>query len=688
MILDNFTTIDGQLNWDAVIQQLVTLYGLYRQDSTNALRLMNLDGQSTSMVAFVVQPKSKTVSTASLPSYCIVRQGNNIFVSLYATNTKDGWADAFSAVKFKRDFNGSTAAAALTFYLLSEELETIIDSYLPSDLTDLNLFISGYGVGATCAFMASCLLKTRRPGLPIEIMTFGEPKTITEKYAGTEPDQHWRIVREDDRVPRMPPHNVTYGWHVMDGLDAYLFRSQYFAHFGNERVFFDTGKKAPNNYRINSNAINLVPRSSPFPVVQLSEYLEPLTKDWSIRPLGSREQRVWTIIADMKAGNQITPDLPAFDTDPYTDYPDISETLSAPGQNSVTPQSFPGMEGTLMRASRTFPSNKPGPVSGGETEMAIPSGYWRFTTAINNDNVGKSQSIVWKGTADIAAAIVQAEQWAYLKSNLQGADLTLAQITTGLIGPTGGTPMVQRGKVSDPMNPRISQPFVVSRVRGSGYGQQIGNSAADVFSTAVSMHLTGTSAQTPAYKSGHTETFLGNPDSLVKSTQVDNTVLVCTSPTILWVDALATYLTFITTPANGFGFMGIDNTIPVQTCTTWGTSTTGEVLLTIPGHGYQSEDEVEVFGQVPRIFSGNYKIAVVDANSFYLIGRPISGQGQPRTGKVRRVKTAAGVKSIVFYAFDPLTGEKLKAPFPLKVTKRNLSKKITGISFKRKAKRR
>lgn len=408
--------------------------------------------------------------------------------------------------------------------------------------------------------------------------------------------------------------------------------------------------------------------------------------------LTPRGQRIAALIADVETGevfpNQSIDVNPEAFVNPPVANELLFETPSGPisAANVNSGQSLTVTTTSIQSGSG---SNIQGVNLGGPT-VAF-SGLWKFTARIKAGERGKSSSVVWNGSTDVASAIIQARTWAaYL------AD------TFGNEGPDGNpnlsggaaSPIIRSIRISDAIFPRQGSllkltPDVDWVGKGTG---SAGDNNADFISTALSLRLTCTTDEPnpPAPDNFHQVVYAnhalyGIPDRLVINGDQMNLGVVVGSAT--WQYYAALYISFLTNVANKMGaittpitqktFQCINFTRPANAL--WQFNTT-------EAHGYVSGDRVRLTRCNAPFFSGSYVVTVVDATTLKINNGPPEGIAAPTKGQVRRYMSKDGVRYGVFAQFS-LTGAETAPPWNLAVSKRNPGRAPALVSFRRRPRR-
>lgn len=320
------------------------------------------------------------------------------------------------------------------------------------------------------------------------------------------------------------------------------------------------------------------------------------------------------------------------------------------------------------------------------------SGLWKFTAIIKAGDRGKSSSVVWSGSTNIASAVSQARTWASrLVGTFGNAGASLAPVTDG----SAGSPYVRAIRVSDAINPRLGSLVKSPSGNGAycGYGTGAGDaSTADFISTALSLRLTATTTETvppsptivnQVVYANHA--LLGIPDDVVvDGDQFDTSALVGSSTFSAWAGQ---YIAWLINPVNTMGCITTPLTQTQFKCTNF-TRPAGGLwqFVTATPHGYSTGDRVRLTKCNAPFFAGSYKVNVIDAVTLSINNGPPASVAPPTTGSVRRYMDLNNIRYGVFAQFSLPAGETAD-PWNLSVSKRNPGRAPSLVSFRKRPRR-
>lgn len=146
----------------------------------------------------------------------VTRVGHDVFIAMYGTeNLEQAFRELSSLQPSYRGSVGGYVGAF--FFQAAREVEDYLDQRIfAHGATPGRIVIVGHSLGGAVAYLYGLLLKEKGYGR-IEIMTFGEPKSISNRI-GLEVNSHIRVIAGDqqtsttkfDPVPFLPPDSANY----------------------------------------------------------------------------------------------------------------------------------------------------------------------------------------------------------------------------------------------------------------------------------------------------------------------------------------------------------------------------------------------------------------------------------------------------------------------------------------------
>lgn len=108
------------------------------------------------------------------------------------------------------DIPGGRANAAFAFDPAAAEDAAVL-AVLPEDRRDYTFYLAGHSGGGAAAFQFALWLyaQPQQPRL-VEVVTFGEPRSLVFGYSGQFPPVHYRLINPTDPIPSIPPERLNY----------------------------------------------------------------------------------------------------------------------------------------------------------------------------------------------------------------------------------------------------------------------------------------------------------------------------------------------------------------------------------------------------------------------------------------------------------------------------------------------
>lgn len=680
--LHDFEEQENKVSLNAAREQAALILALYMKSDYWFQYVAELGKKDTTYLEGRYTSNSWTGTSAVLVNFKLFRQQGEYWLVIAGTENMVQWQGNLSGVFLAPGFLGTSALVNNFFLQMAAAIISIVRPKLPEVMSGVTLNISGHSLGGAAGFLIACSLKNAAPNAIINLMTFGEPRSLTENYDGPVPDMHHRIVQTDDAVTVLAPANYLFGYRYISPFTKEFGKVVALAHYGTEDWIFLDGTLAADDSDRNDPAN----KDRWLPATILSHFINRycVTLHANYEKFGGDPlaEEIIDAVTLMQTGNTPTPP-DGFDLSEYVD-PDAANK-----------QSFPDSPGTITQdnfreiASAGLRILLPNVISLsslnqklGVSDMSA-SGFWKVVAPINNDNYGHSASVVIQGSTDASTVYGRADTFVDYYCDLLGNNMTELDRADNGIPPSGASPGCEMMSITDAFSSRVGIPRSVRRNIGFGFSAEKGNSPADVFTTALSFSMRGVSSQTPVQTSSRTFTIIGQPDVVVRNARYDGTQQLTKIANVVTTfgDQLLILLNKLTDPAGKFGFLGVDKTVPVKSVIKFDVFSTGELLLYAPAHGYVDGDTVEVYS-APKPYKGKWKVRVATVDTFALVGSAASNSTLPKSVNVRRIKKVTGERALVFYQFITPPGGWEKDPPVIKVTKRNPARKIVPLSFK------
>lgn len=683
-----FAYSSGSAREEALCQQMALITCLYWNDAERAQRIVNQLGGG-------VIVKWEFSETSWPPSYAIVRQVDRYYVILTGTMSARQLATHIIGAA-PAPYSSDPSFAHPLWQIQSKRLFVEIGRVLNEgpQFTEINL--AGHSWGGAVAQLLANAFAANGIGDSVSLITFGQPKAITQGYNGPEPVRYFRVVNSDDIVSNLPPINPAVVAARVPLLGPLLGKLLGYVHYGRRIELTSQPEifQGVNGQEEPFRTPNDITRTISFEHSSIT-YLDRLNL-WLKQHRG---QSATTQAADNASALERTPtvqttvDLVKLSQYRDPSFPDTLGLYQHDPTQPLNPEAMLPVQSSEVRVSaitvRPFGSSS---VQGDKSrQMAnihpegvstMPaSGFWKLTLVINNGKNGTSTSVIYHGTASIADAIAVGKTLATKRSFLLGNN-NAGSASANVKSPA--SPTIEFLRVSDAKNLRLSQLVELPVADYSGGNVSV-NNGADVLSTALTVRIKGVNSGDASVSSFSNHQFVGQPDIIVADGKYKNGATVVAGTTTF--DAyLKAYLNYLTGGGGIFGYMGQAVSEEKKKATNWSVNTFGRYQCVCTGHGYATGDTIRVTSSDVNLIDGPSKIVYVDPNTFYLTKNFGTGHPLPILAQVQRIANANGTKPQDFFSFVAPDGGWV-TPYGLKVSKKNLGREFTGVSFRRRVKR-
>lgn len=395
-------------------------------------------------------------------------------------------------------------------------------------------------------------------------------------------------------------------------------------------------------------------------------------------------QAVRQILADL-VGTPINPaELIKLNPSSYIDPVQANTVYFGSPQGPLTPANLdrPQLLAVQIQGARSGAERNIGALGG---NMAVASGFWKFTAIIRAGDRSKSTSVVWAGTPDLTLAKNNGIAWCNVLKPMLGNS---GSATSLAAGESAQSPMISYLRVSDAQSPRIGELFDVRSLNMVGAGGiPPNNGAADYLGSALAIRLACATTVVPIKTVYSNHGFVGVPDGVIS--QGDQFIDQYPYGTSVFATYLQSYLNYITNGTNALGCMTTDELNQPKKHTGLWNDTDGVWKVSLPGHGYVNGDRIRVSAANARFFNGSYVVTGVTPltpDVFAIARGPVLGIPGPTTAIVQRIQLASGVRPNIFAAFKAPAGGWV-TPFGIKVSGRRPGRRFNPVSFRSRPRR-
>lgn len=241
----------GKLSPTACLQQAALITCLYWNDLPSAKDVISNCGGGQVLVW-------NFEGDIRHPGFCLFRNGSNFYAIIAGTtNLAQMTANVNGIAGVPYNLAG-TVFVHTYFKFAAGNISTQIKSFMPTDPSGIKLSLSGHSMGGSIAFLIANEMAAFLDEDNVEVMTFGEPRSLTTR-AETAAPHHYRLVMENDLVANLPQRNAQ-AW-IRASPVAFLGFSRRFswAHYGDRYNLTPAG------------SLTLTPDPVPDPLSELSE---------------------------------------------------------------------------------------------------------------------------------------------------------------------------------------------------------------------------------------------------------------------------------------------------------------------------------------------------------------------------------------------------------------------------------
>ena len=623
-------------------------------------------------------------NTRTNPSYAVIKTPEGIILAFAGTVNAEQWIQQFNNIN--PVFVPAWGMYLHNFWWTSwQTMRTDIANAINGDYPMNNLLATGHSLGAGMSALAG--INFNEPTQPQHtwIANFAQPRIGSRETTSTFPHVWARYYEHGDLVTELPYNSMQYTGRFLPGMQnsAPVFL---WWHHG-QGISLERDGHFENN-----------------PLPRIAPLIQPLNAVITglDHPIGSYEQNLWDAcgvagvqqnVSNLREINLRIKALPnpqgtnlILPPNAYINLPALNQQVAP----NIEPP--PVTLGNLAAVQEVFSDVRTTQGSTGasnnnifEFEGNMATQFWKISLFINNSKYGRIESHVWnKAGATVSQAKTQAERLIEYRAaclgSTAGPDFAVKNL---------GTPMIEFTRISDALQPRISQLYKNSGQPYFGFGS---GSSADFFATALSMRLIGQMIVAPNTVSNSNLLLVGQMDTAVTAGVFNPSISAGGSRSI--GVAIQNYLQFLQDPANNLGYMGTDTTQPNNpVAPSAQNATTGVITCTVPGHGYLNLAKVHLERCNAQGFNGIHSIVNVTTNTFDLADPYEVGVAIPTRGLCRQIQTGAhspaqagdNQRLLQFYQYQPALGG--AAAVPINVSKKNPGRENLAISFPRRKKK-
>lgn len=671
-------TAGGQPNPQGLWERariLQTLY--YGEDLVRAALLNNL--------GVIYSMGFEPVNESQAAAYWVCEFDDQLLVGVLGTQTATQMVAHVVGAMSPRIIDSPSYVNAF-FEATAELILSSIMAQLEVNPPWASVEIFGHSYGAGVAGLLAYQIGLIRPGLALNVATYGSPRSRGGPAYAPAPRSWVRVRNQGDLVTVLPPAYSSvvsgalpsvYTWSVsrlapwvQDGTGVLLTAPS---------TFNASYSDATQDLAVYAEVDGTDPVAA-HSIVSYATILraQPLVRDPSSPP--APEPAPGPMVQGMIPALPDGPSSPALVADANSLYYGATAgPLTAGNYGSLQLSAV-----SVSAAKVGSPTNIAN--SSGGASMSTGSGYTKVSMCINNGTYGRTESHVVSlninNPSILAPVIAQLCRYraACLGNSLAG--LTIPP------GKSLGTPQIEFVKLTDAVQPKLGYVLDVRAQNYFGYSTS-GGIPTDTAFTALTLRLTG--QQNANYQSGTGGTF-GIENSTLQLTEgpdnaVVNGVFIPTA-SLGGANTIAgninTYVNYLAFSGNVlWGFSGLAANQPPNQIAAW-TQPGGVYTITPTNNVYSTGDRVVITGASP-VFNKTWTINV-NAGLITLRNPPVSGHTLPTGGTMRRVAVAGGFSAKGFYPYQSvqLSGAGIPA---VKVSKKNPGREFLNVSFRSRRRR-
>jgi pimeloyl-ACP methyl ester carboxylesterase len=675
---------DGTLNPAALLQAASLLNCLQNNNRPAAQSLLAQSGTAQILV-WTWFPETLP------PDFAVIIDGDTIYIVIIGTMNATQWTGQIAGAT-ATPYPGQPGVSVGAFWApIAAQASTEISTLAQPGIT--RMVIVGHSYGAAIAQLVAMNFAAN-PGqlTSVDCLLLGGPNPVTAGYSGTLPNCMHRVAIVGDIVPQLPPTGFATSLPLAVLSNWVTGAGPQWAYYGTGWTLGTAGGLTANPAtRPTVGGAIAAAAAGNLNIHLIENYLAAAIATYQATA-GTPQVSAWLPGANAVA-NAPNPQIPAPPIDPGT-------WVNVPGANAVYFPDTPalitaGNVGTIQSVQMAVTNAVVQSVANIQVSNQIganmaASNFKKITLIANNDLYGRLYSTVLNQAGTLSSCLTQASTLASRFASCFGNALTAYTTPTPPFPypQARGTPTIDFVRISDALNPRVSQIFTLG---GPNYAGFTGGKSADFQATSLSMRLIGVSSQTvpPSIVPEDFQHYgnllvVGAPDDCVQAGSYVPGVVIFTGVT---EDArLKILLNYMTAGTDLYGFMGLDYTqLKKQT----GPFTIFNVnfwQFTITAHGYTTGDRVSITGANALGFNGHYLVNVIDANTLYLLDGPRVQLAPPTKAFCRRIQAANGTRFRQFYRYQPPDGG-WNSPFGIHISKKNPGRRFTGVSFTKRKRR-
>jgi hypothetical protein len=682
--LADFTGPDGSLNPAALLQGTALLNCLQNNDRASAQSLLAFSG-TAQIAVWTWYPETLP------PDLAVIIDGDTIYIVIIGTMNAAQWTGQIAGAT-AMPFPGQPGVQVGAFWQpIAQQLASEISTLATPGITRMK--IVGHSYGAAVALLVA-LNFSANPGqlTDVQCLLIGSPNPLTAGYTGPVPNALHHVALPGDIVVQLPPAGFDSAQPVNSLTDWAFGYGPQWAYYGSGWNLGTAGGLTANPalQPTVSGAIAAAAAGN-LTIHQIQNYTAAAIATYQ-QGAGTPQLTAWLPLIASVAG-QPSPQVPA------APIPQ-SEWVNVPGANAVYFPQGPalisaGNLGTIQSVQMTVASAAVQSVANIHVSNQIganmaASNFKKITLIANNDLYGRLFSSVLNLSGTLSSALPKAKSAATYLAACFGNSLTVyaSPVPPFPYPQSRGTPTIDFIRISDALNPRVSQPFQLGGPNFAGYKS---GKAADFQATSLSLRLTGVSSQVvpPAVLPTDFQHYanlllVGQPDDCVQAGAFVPGIILTGAITV--DSQIKVLLNYLTNGPDQWGFMGLDYTQLKKQTGPFSIFNVNFWQFTLPAHGYTTGDRVSITSANALGFNGHYLVNVIDANTLSLLDGPRVQLAPPTKAFCRRIQAADGTRFRQFYRYTTPDGG-WNSPFGIHISKKNPGRRYTGVSFTKRKRR-
>lgn len=665
----------------AMIEQAFILLCLGKNHRVRLESWLATHRPGTAVVVWVHRPAARH------PSYCILRENQRLFVSVYGTT--NFWPQVREEIaQAKGESIGGHVFEHGYFQEVALAIMADIDRLYP-DISSFQLNFASHSLGCGVSQIAGVRYQDKYPDMEVNLLCFAAPRAITVNDKRKHPKVWYRIAEPDDIVNDLPSKYIDF---FLKGVQSRsvvplvgIVNAHVWEHYGRKFEFFAFDNLVEIDSQSDSWWSVFNWESTIAYLHYMSNYARQSVRIYKATYPDNPDTVLMDLIFQTIAGGDgfgTNTEVPEAGYITPADYPQMWEWgFGIPFEPIILNKAeFARMRalGVTTKNSKVLP---PLPqnilpliklnLKKEELDMAVAN--YTATFFINNGLYGASQrhTLITGKTESQARAL--ALDLAYARSWLLGNNV--ASVGTATVKSLA-CPVIEFLRLSSAIQPDVGS---VEKLDASSYGgaRGITTNGADNYASTLTIQMRGQNSADPAVFSTSTLYIVGQPDPCVKNGEYDGTVAINNGKS--FNQNLLDYLGVLTNGNWGFCAHHIGHPYKIATSVSKHEAT-GLVQATCTNHGFEQGTKVQIKGSSVPELNKTFTVQLVDANTFRLQRSTKYALDLPTQFEVKAIESPTGERYVQWYKYVSFSTPKVGG--------KHRGKQFLNVSFRPRGRRR